>query len=506
MPILALVAGLLAAPRPADAQDPAGVALPPPALRLPLGGRALQGPGSGRVEPDGPHRFLQVAGKAGYQPLSLRTSLRVSTDLHLKDVGTILLSVCPLETLAVAAEMSSFLSKDPDAPYYALVSDGLPANDRSRCVFAWWWTSHWHPQMVAAFGPRRSDFELAPCAIVEHLPLRAKTWYQLAFTWNKPAHRLRLYVDGVLCGTTDYPFDAKPPRPQLYLGNTAIAFADLEIYDRELSGELVGRRYERADLPRSEVVARELATLFTVRPRPRADWAPDRTWALSARVPFTRPEDLRGWMQQGCTREPFRMKAMETTPEGLLLETPDRIDNESRMYLWSPANYEGDIAVQLEFRPEKDSGLALLVVDASGMQREDFIADHPPRATGSMSTIIADRVRNYHWEFFRRTGDVRADLGTQVLVKNPWLRPLGMAALPRLEVGRWHRLLFLKEGAQIRAAIDGRWALEARDDPLINTGPVFDYGRVGLRLMYGTRMRFRDLAIWTRNPGVEILP
>jgi hypothetical protein len=162
------------------------------------------------------------------------------------------------------------------------------------------------------------------------------------------------------------------------------------------------------------------------------------------------------------------------------------------MYLWSPANYEGDIAVQLEFRPEKDSGLALLVVDASGMQREDFIADNPPRATGSMSTIIADRVRNYHWEFFRRTGDVRADLGTQVLVKNPWLRPLGMAALPRLEVGRWHRLLFLKEGAQIRTAIDGRWVLEARDDPPIYTGPVFDYGRVGLRLMYGPRMRFRE--------------
>jgi hypothetical protein len=216
--------------------------------------------------------------------------------------------------------------KDPDAPYYALVSDDLPANDRFRFVFAWWWTSHWHPQMVATFGPRRSDFELAPCAIVEHLPLRAKTWYQLAFTRNKPAHRLRLYVNGVLCGTTDYLFDAKPPRPQLYLGNTAMAFADLEIYDRDLSSELVERRYEQADLPRSEVVAQELAALFTVRPRPRADWAPDGTWALSARMPFTRPEDLRGWMQQGCTREPFRMKAMETTPEGLLLETPDRTD------------------------------------------------------------------------------------------------------------------------------------------------------------------------------------
>jgi hypothetical protein len=360
--------------------------------------------------------------------------------------------------------------------------------------------------MVATFGPRHSDFALAPCVIVEQLPLRARTWYQLAFTWNKPAHRLRIYVDGVPCGTTDYPFDEKPPRAGLYLGNTAMVFADLEIYGHELSGEAVCRRYEQAGLPRSEAVADELAALFTVRPRRPADWAPDRGWALSDRVPFTRPEDLRGWVQQGCTREPFRMRTLETTPEGLLLETPDRIDNESRMYLWSPRDYEGDIAVQLDFRPEKDSGLALLVVDASGMQREDFLADHPPRTTGSMSTIIADRVRNYHWEFFRRTGDVRADLGTQVLVKNPWLRPLGMATLPPIRVVQWHRLLFLKERAHIRTAIDGQWVLDVRDDPLINTGPVFDYGRIGLRLMYGTRMRFRDLAVWTRDPGVEVLP
>ena len=138
------------------------------------------------------------------------------------------------------------------------------------------------------------------------------------------------------------------------------------------------------------------------------------------------------------------------------------------------------------------------------MQREDFIADHPPRTSGSMGTIITDNVRNYHWEFFRRTGDVRADLGTQVLVKNPWLRPLGMATLDRLAVDQWHRLLFVQEGARIRAAIDGRWVFDVHDDPLNNTGPVFNFGRIGLRLMYQTRMRFRDLKIWNRNAGVEI--
>ncbi|MGA2035302.1 MAG: DUF1961 family protein [Thermoguttaceae bacterium] len=71
------------------------------------------------------------------------------------------------------------------------------------------------------------------------------------------------------------------------------------------------------------------------------------------------------------------------------------------------------------------------------------------------------------------------------------------------ESAQWHRLLFVQEGARIRTAIDGRRVFDLHDDPLNNTGPVFNFGRIGLRLMYQTRMRFRDLKIWNRNAGVE---
>ena len=480
-------------------------AVPPPALVLPLDCPAHLPFDAGRPQVSGPHRFVRVGGKTGYQPLGLKTSLRLPTDLHTKNEGTILLSICPMETLAVAAGMPSYLSQDPNAQTYALLSDGQPANDLSKSDFSWGWSSRWHPQMIATFGPRRADFSLAPCVMVEHLPLREKSWYQLAFTWNKPQHRLRLYVNGILCGTTDYPFEPQMPRPELYLGNTAMAFADLRLYTQELSGAQVGAALAESAITAAPQIQNELLALFTVRPRPVAHWSPDASWQLSYQVSFTRSQDLKGWIQQGCTTERYKMKALETTPEGLLMQTPDGIHNETRMYLWSPQNFEGDIAVQYDFRPEQDSGLALLVVQASGMQREDFINDHPLRTSGSMSTIITDRVRNYHWEFFRRTGDVRADLGTQVLVKNPWLRPLGMATLDRLAVNQWHRLLFVKEGAHIRTVLDGRWVFDLHDDPFNNTGPIFNFGRIGLRLMYQTRMRFRDLKVWNRDTGVEMV-
>ncbi len=208
---------------------------PKPNLVVALDSEEHLGPTGTKPDVRGPHRFVRVGGKTGYHPLSLKSSLRIPTKIHCQEQGSILLSVCPMETLGVAAGMQSYLRDDPYAQIYALLSDTLPANDLSKSVFAWWWTSRWHPQMLAKFGPRRADFMLAPCVIVEHLPLREKTWYQLTFTWNKPANRMRVYVNGVLCGATDYPFEAQTPHPELYLGNTAMAFCDLRGYAEELS-------------------------------------------------------------------------------------------------------------------------------------------------------------------------------------------------------------------------------------------------------------------------------
>jgi hypothetical protein len=280
-----------------------------------------------------------------------------------------------------------------------------------------------------------------------------------------------------------------------------MAFGDLEIYDSVLTERQLAESAKAAAPPTR--IQSTLLDLFTVRPRPPAAWTPDNGWKPEYSATFTRESDLDGWIQEGCTGQPFQMVERRITPEGLLLETPGIASAEARMYLWSPRSFEGDIAVEHEFRPEKDTGLSLLVVHASGMQREDFVLDHPLHNTGAMTTIIASNVRNYHWEYFRRVGNVRADLATQVLVKNPWQRPLGMSARAPYKVGEWYRLLYVQEGRHIRAAINGEWVLDATDDAFNNTGPVFNYGRIGLRLMFQTRMRFRNLKVWTRRETVQ---
>jgi hypothetical protein len=116
-----------------------------------------------------------------------------------------------------------------------------------------------------------------------------------------------------------------------------------------------------------------------------------------------------------------------------------------------------------------------------------------------MATIIGDRIRNYHWEYFRRVEAMRTDFESQVLMKNPWQHPLAYATRPRLELGKWHNLVFIKMGPRIVGEIDGQTVFDVTDTPSQGHGPVFDFGRIALRQMYQTTMRYRNLHIWTRS-------
>jgi hypothetical protein len=477
-------------------------------LVLPLAGDLRPSRGSAEIGVSGPHRFVRVLGRAGFQPLSLETRMRIGTKLHQSNAGTLLLWVAPLESLSAAPALAPFIEKDPLARNYNLLSDTWPARSFEDAAFAWHWQTFWDPTVLARFmrGPIRWDHKAVAWVFTEHLPLEEKNWYQLALTWNKQEHRFRMYVNGILSGNNDQPSSADEPNPELFLGNPAMAFRDLEIWESELGQKDIERAYRAANMPSDPHVQRHLMKLMAPAIKPRSSWAPASEWELSYQNSFTKPGDLEGWIQQGSLKDPFRMRELRITPDGLLLDTPAQIENETRVYLWSPRNFEGDVAVEFEFRPERDTGLALIVIQASGMQREDFITDHPVRTTGSMATIIADRVRNYHWEFFRRYDFNLRNGATQLLAKNPWQRPMDMSSLPGIELHKFHKLQFVQEGRRLRGFLDGQLVLDAMDHPHMNMGPVYSFGRIGLRLMYDTRMTFRNLKVWNRNAGVEAIP
>ena len=228
---------------------------------------------------------------------------------------------------------------------------------------------------------------------------------------------------------------------------------------------------------------------------PPLDDVYDGPWEEAYACSFTSPGDLEGWIIQ--TGDNFREQFdVRITDEGLLISTPDTIHRESRMYLWCPELFEGDIRIEYDFRPESPEGLALLIIFASGVQREDVLTDHPLANLGTMRTMLGD-YRNYHWEYFRRVCLNRMDMETQYLQKNP-ARNLYIGNIPSLEQDRWYRLRFIKEGDRLCGSIDGQTVFDVTDPPDDGTGASYSFGRIGLRQMFYTRMRYRNLVVYTK--------
>ena len=86
------------------------------------------------------------------------------------------------------------------------------------------------------------------------------------------------------------------------------------------------------------------------------------------------------------------------------METPSSGTPESfpkQVYIWSNRTFEGNIYVEFEWKALKPNGLSLLMIHASGMTREDFMADYPKKTSGTMNAVHNENVRNYHWEYYR---------------------------------------------------------------------------------------------------------
>ena len=77
-----------------------------------------------------------------------------------------------------------------------------------------------------------------------------------------------------------------------------------------------------------------------------------------------------------------------------------------------------------------------------------------------------------------------------------------VGCIPRLERNKWIKLQCIKIGNRIYGAIDGKKVFEAEDSATANNGPVLNSGRIVLRQMYHTAMRYRNFKIYQRKPGI----
>jgi hypothetical protein len=465
-----------------------------------------------------PARVIEFDGRSGLNFTGIRGRLAVPEHTLNSPQGSLTLWLAPLDDVDVAPPHSHHAKSNPSFDRFALLSDREAMPEVEAAHFALYYHTWWHPSLIVKWA-HGSYFDCyynlrqRPMAAPGHFAFNRRHWYQMTVTWDRVGGDYRIYANGVLIGTHDTTATKlwdDVCGPTLYLGNPAFAFSALAFYDRALDANEVRAAHQaEATTPYPELAASLHATYEGA--GLRAFTPPNPTgWTTQLELSLTDRADYERFFVQGCGT------AVRFTPEGFRFRTPDfeesatlggvgsvnKFDTArdmSRMYLWTRQVFEGDLHVSLDFKLNAHGGLALLMTQASGMQREDFLEDYALRINGSMATVFGEDVRNYHWEFYREMCDTRNDLVSHGLMKNPWYRPLGFQMENRRwDLNRWYRLDWVQEGAHLRAAIDGVTVIDVTDSPHDNNGSIFTGGRIALRCMMRTDLVARNLHVRNR--------
>lgn len=460
-------------------------------------------------------QLLQYQGRAGVVLDSLHGSICIGDNpVQNADRGSLALWVLPFEDLQPTPHWPSHNRRNPNSQDVVLISDHPVRRDGDAATFAIIHNSDWHPGMSAKFykGNVHTGFMKGVeklSATTGYTHLRALRWSQIVLTWNKPEHRAALYVNGVRQGCSDTQPSAetgKPklsvaemPGPFLYTGGTLWATGDIEFSDQELGAETIQQHFfnnavEVDEEEQAELKKRYLGQNLDVMPSAGDGWQKQLELSLCDSA------DLLEFHPQGC------VEAARITSEGLRITTRQvdsahdfTIQDYSHVYLWSRKFFHGAMRVRFDFKVKKRGGLSLLMTQCAGMQGEDHLSDFPRDTNGTMQTVCWQDVRNYHWEYYREMNDVRNDVASHAMLKNPFFKPVDFRVQgPLFEIDRWYSLEFRQDGTRILGAVDDVLVIDGIDDPADGHGPLLSQGRIALRCMCRTDMVFRNLTVETR--------
>ena len=523
-----------------------------------------------KADRHGLFRRISAQGRVGYHAQSIESRIIIPEHNLNQDQGSLALWLYPLEDLATFAHHQHIRKHDPLAYFYTIVSDIPDMRLWTEARFSLQWTAGWYPQYFVKFykGNIHPDFDGKAFAAAGHLNFKQGEWYQLGLSWDRQASDYRLYVNGCLVATQDCFFSSQHMGAnevdedscireqlikedcgkQLYLGNTSWALSDLMLYDQAFSSQDFEGVYTEQARSVNQALNQDLFNTYGGAGAVSRAWSPGSEWMLSLESSLTDADDLDLFYLQGNAH------AARVSDEGLAVNTADfstpveadfqdevfsetfpdtdlvtlgpiwkayddgdiiksdgrgwgrRTDTEVQIYLWTKQSFEGDLCLEFEFKLKKEFGLCLLCLQASGMQREDFMADYPQRKSGSMSMVAWENIRNYHWEWFREMSDCRNDVNSHAVIKQPFHKPLAYGCQSeRLDKNVWHTLRFLQEGSHLSGFIDDVLVWEAEDLSNQNSAAVYNCGHIGFRSMRQTHVVYRNLKVYNRLSDYQVV-
>jgi hypothetical protein len=455
----------------------------------------------------GPARVISQDGREGLNMTSIHSALQLKAHSLKSNAGAVSLWVMSLEDLSTYRDRVKMDMNNPYYGNYPFLSDNPNPQNVDSANFKFLWSTFWHPSLRVQFGKGNfydDNFRYPHRAFVSvsHFSLKQYKWYQFTLTWNYQQEHYSLYVNGILIGREDHfkqrSFHRDSVNTSIYAGNPTLCLSDIRFYNRELNAKEIYTDYRQQATSFDPKLERELLYTYSGQNRKKFEFHPDGRWKNKLNLSLSKPTDRDSLHVQG---NPLNVKI---TKDGLLVETINKQYTgallDSQAYVWTKKPFEGDLYVEYDFKILRPGGLSLLMVQATGMNREDFMADYPLKTTGRMTTVYGEDVRNYHWEYYREMSDMRNDVQNSVLAKNPFGFALSFSALSKpYDYNKWNKLQFLQIGNKLIGAINGIVMVEFTDNGFINNGPVYNAGRIAIRCMIHSKMLFRNLKVYNRS-------
>ncbi len=462
---------------------------------------------SSKVKLNGNARIVSINGKQAINMVGIKSALELKQHNLNNKKGSLALWVAPLEDISNFPDRPTMFLNNPDILNYVLLSDNPNYQDYKNSNFKFTWWQGRSPQLHALFAKgifydEAFNFPHKAKAVTGHFFWDKERWYQLVLNWDHDKREYTIFANGVKVGSSDtyYPdkFYRDSVGKSLYLGLPLYCYNSIEFFDEPLTVQQAYSKYRKEVTDYDKTYDDKLKYTYGERVRKTVDFFPDKSWTKKTDLTLTQSSDLDSFYIQGLPVQ------TAITKDGLLAETIDSIYTGSRtpkqMYIWLWQPYEGDLYVEYEFKILRRGGLSLLMTQASAMNREDFMRDYPLRTSGKMTMVHGEDIRNYQWEYYRDMVDVRNDVATSILVKNPWNYRLSYGCdTGKLESDKWHKLQLIQRGNHIMGLMDGKLMVETTDNGFSNHGPVLNTGHIAIRLMLHSKLLFRNLKVYNKS-------
>ena len=206
------------------------------------------------------------------------------------------------------------------------------------------------------------------------------------------------------------------------------------------------------------------------------------------------PEAMEDFMLEG--------KALIGFPDGRLrLENAEsaQLGQKANYVLWCKKEFPADFLLEIDFRPVREPGLAMLFFAASGRGGRDLFDPSLAPRTGEYIQYHHGDIDAFHLSFFRRKDKDERAFHTCNLRKSYGFYLVAQGADPIPDVADaegFYALSLLKKGADIQFAISDLEVLFFHDDGA-QYGPLLGGGRVGLRQLAPMIGEYANLRVYT---------